>query len=443
MLKPGRLKPGRLKHTAYLPVYHSISMFSFMRQLLPCQLYPNQPRSVTSSDLLNLATKRKMIGLMPTVTRRLLKVKEELLKEVKRMAEDYFSPEAETHLAIIRNMKNVYQDEIEDFVELYKEVLENPKVLEGWTQEVRNIARELRQYTDRIKTRAFQVSVPAGRASKPVHMKSFAVLERAAQNQASNWLKATLEAAEEIIKVEQKEVQLGESLFQSSDVVPDDTLPASRWLDATEENFNQDVDTPQLSIQESLELDQPDPEPPDWDSQIAVKSEDMPVSTSDSEQSLHSLETDEKPTETPDIEINISGEKDIQNVEPFVGIIEMDQSQYTNGNITILIGRDAVSQDVSGSGDPCTGAEADGQVANIDHIVRVKKQSDRGYFKISFQKCVNKMYKINGGDKFAAKIKKPPDIDGDLVENDHDGDQVSLDPPPFRVKKPPDKPFVG
>ena len=148
-----------MQYTPYLPVHQGISMFSFMRQLLPIQLYPNQPRSVTSSVLLDSATKRKLIGMMPRVNKRLLKLKDELVKSVKRMSEECASSAVETDLATVRSMKNVYQDEIEDFVELYENVLENQEVLEEWTQEVKNVARELRKYTDIMRARALEVPV--------------------------------------------------------------------------------------------------------------------------------------------------------------------------------------------------------------------------------------------------------------------------------------------
>ena len=55
-------------------------MFSFMRQLVPYQLYPGQPISETSSGLINSDMKKKLVGMMPRVTGRLGKLKEQLMK---------------------------------------------------------------------------------------------------------------------------------------------------------------------------------------------------------------------------------------------------------------------------------------------------------------------------------------------------------------------------
>ena len=136
-------------------------MSALMRQLLPSHLFPNQHRSVTSSIVMSSSTKRKLIDVMPVLTAKLRKLKEQLVIEVKKMCEETSSSEVETLLDNVREMKNAFQDEVEDFVEVYEDLVENSEALDEWKLEVRSIARELRKHTDVIRFRALQDSLLA------------------------------------------------------------------------------------------------------------------------------------------------------------------------------------------------------------------------------------------------------------------------------------------
>ena len=193
-------------------------MVSNLSQLLTIQLFPNQPRSVIPSILANSASKMKLIDMMPRETENLSKLKEELLMYVKKMSEENSS--TEVLLKKIRDMKNSYQDAVEDFVDVYKEVLETPDVLAVWTQEVKSIGRELRPYTDKIKFRALQVPKATTRPFQPVHVKKFTDSERAA---ASSLLLARMDAAG--IGVGREEPESNDNLmFESTSVEGDVTL---------------------------------------------------------------------------------------------------------------------------------------------------------------------------------------------------------------------------
>ena len=95
----------------------------------------------------------------------LLELRENLVEEMKSISEDFISTrttKAEIYLDKIKDLKNVYQDKIEDFVEKYFEVLENPQVLDEWTQEVKDIANVVKRHANRIRSRTHgaQVSSP-------------------------------------------------------------------------------------------------------------------------------------------------------------------------------------------------------------------------------------------------------------------------------------------
>ena len=85
---------------------------------------------------------------------------------------------------------------------------------------------------------------------------------------------------------------------------------------------------------------------------------------------------------------------------------------------------------------------------NLDLTVRVKKPPDRMYQKLNYQKgsardisFVDLVVSDDGIMELAAKIKKPPDIlDEDLLDAAY-ANHASLDPPPLRMKKPPDRAY--
>ena len=111
--------------------------------------------------------------MMNGETGKLLELRRELEKEMQRISEDFISShymEVESFIAMIRELKDDYQDSIELFVDKYMAVLEDSHVLDEWTKEVTEIADKVRIHADRIRTKAVLLSAsvrpPAKSTSK-------------------------------------------------------------------------------------------------------------------------------------------------------------------------------------------------------------------------------------------------------------------------------------
>ena len=82
------------------------------------------------------ASQPELEVMMNSETGKLLTLKRVLEVEMERISEDFISScpqDSETYVEIIRKHKDDYQDGIEDMVEMYREVLEKPEVLDDWT----------------------------------------------------------------------------------------------------------------------------------------------------------------------------------------------------------------------------------------------------------------------------------------------------------------------
>ena len=171
--------PGGLR----LP--NSLSMSS-KSEMLWTHILPGKYRAVPSPLLLS-ASQPELHTMMHGETEKLLQLRRELEKEMDRISEGFISSnwlEVESYLDHIRKLKNNYQDDIEDFVEQYIEVLEIPNVLDEWTKEVMDIANIVKRHADKIRTRALQVSARPPPKPKPSQFASAS--EKAAM---TKWLK--------------------------------------------------------------------------------------------------------------------------------------------------------------------------------------------------------------------------------------------------------------
>ena len=84
-------------------------------------------------------------------TGKILELRRKLDEEMNRISEDFISSnhlETESYLNVIKYLKNDYQDAIEDMVDMYREVLEKPEVLDEWTQEVKDIANIVKKHVN-------------------------------------------------------------------------------------------------------------------------------------------------------------------------------------------------------------------------------------------------------------------------------------------------------
>ena len=93
-------------------------------------------------------------------TGKILELRRKLDEEMNRISEDFISSnhlETESYLNVIKYLKNDYQDAIEDMVDMYREVLEKPEVLDEWTQEVKDIANIVKKHANVTRTKVLQL----------------------------------------------------------------------------------------------------------------------------------------------------------------------------------------------------------------------------------------------------------------------------------------------
>ena len=163
-------------------------MFSDERLLLSSQLFPNQLRTATTSVLWSAASRCQFNAMMHGETGELLELRKELEKEMEEISEDFISTrssEVEMYLDKIKKMKIEYQGKIDDFIEKYQDLAEDP-VLDKWRKEisVSGIANEVKLHANKIRIKTMEVSVSG--PYKPVNVKkTYTESEKVA---ATTWL---------------------------------------------------------------------------------------------------------------------------------------------------------------------------------------------------------------------------------------------------------------
>ena len=124
--------------------------------------------------------------------------------------------------------------------------------------------------------------------------------------------------------------------------------------------------------------------------------------------------------------------------------IEKELSKELTENIIVIekAAANAITMDAV-SVVPFTGEEVAGMVFNLELRVRVKKPPDKT--KIKYQHDLLGVIEpvAKWSNEQAARMKKPPDPDEVIIDDAHHGLQVSFNPPPVRIKKPPDKVCQG
>ena len=96
--------------------------------------------------------------MMHGETGKLQNLKRVLEEEMKRISEDFISScpqESETYVDNIRKLKNYYQYVIKDMVDMYRNVLKKPEVLDDWTKEVDDIGNAVKKHVDMIKPKLY------------------------------------------------------------------------------------------------------------------------------------------------------------------------------------------------------------------------------------------------------------------------------------------------
>ena len=68
----------------------------------------------------------------------------------------------EADLARIRDMKDDYQDAVEEFLDTFSTTIGVGSIIETWTQEISAVSEDVKRHADRIRTRAAKVSAATG-----------------------------------------------------------------------------------------------------------------------------------------------------------------------------------------------------------------------------------------------------------------------------------------
>ena len=130
------------------------------------------------------ASQNELRAMMHGETGKLLELRTELEKEMERISEDYVSmntKEIDKNLYNLTVMKGYYQNDIEDFVNMYTEVMEDTSEIDKWSYEVKDIQKVVRDFNDNVRIKARAISKVRPRPKIEVSVK-----ERAEMNR---WLK--------------------------------------------------------------------------------------------------------------------------------------------------------------------------------------------------------------------------------------------------------------
>ena len=103
------------------------------------------------------ASQTELNVMMNEKTGKLLELRRELEKEMELISKDFISShcseQTEVFLDHIKKLKNEYQDEIEEMVDMFSPVLADPEVLDKWTQEVKDIGIFVKKHALRLRNR--------------------------------------------------------------------------------------------------------------------------------------------------------------------------------------------------------------------------------------------------------------------------------------------------
>ena len=152
-----------------------------------CQILPGS-KAVPTAAMLS-ASQTELMDMVHGETGKLMELRGELEKEMKKLSEEFISShtyeETESYLDVIRKLKGDYQNEIEDFVDMFSEVLEKPHFLSEWTEEVSNIGKIVKDHRNKIRDIAFQIAPRPLPKPKYRPIQSVAPIERA---DMTSWL---------------------------------------------------------------------------------------------------------------------------------------------------------------------------------------------------------------------------------------------------------------
>ena len=138
---------------------NNITMESQERLLWLSRLLPGGPCAYPTAQMLS-ATQSELMAMMHSETEKILELRRKLEEEMRRISEDFISSnhlETESYLDVIKQLKNDYQDAIEDMVDMYREVLEKPEVLDEWTHEAKEIAKLVKKHANVTRTRVLKL----------------------------------------------------------------------------------------------------------------------------------------------------------------------------------------------------------------------------------------------------------------------------------------------
>ena len=144
--------PGGLSwFLSFLP--KNITMQSSERLPWAC-LVPGGPCAFPTAQMLT-ASQQELRLMLHGESCKLLEMRRKLVEEIEKISEDFISSnylETESYLGHVKELKNTYQDNIEDMVDMNSPVLKDCEVLDEWTKEVKEIAKIVKEHANEIRT---------------------------------------------------------------------------------------------------------------------------------------------------------------------------------------------------------------------------------------------------------------------------------------------------
>ena len=133
-------------------------------------ILPEGPCIDPTAEMLS-ASQPGLKVMMYVETGKLLEMRRKLENEIERVSEKYISShpqETKSCLDKIKELRSEYIYDIRDFFDMYKQVLEEPAVLDEWTKELKEISLKVRVHANKIS--AFALTLATSPPPRPRHL---------------------------------------------------------------------------------------------------------------------------------------------------------------------------------------------------------------------------------------------------------------------------------
>ena len=178
---------------------------------------------------------QSIMDMFQDEAKELMKVRRRLVRRMDEFVEDDINTSRisvmERDLDRISDMKDNYQDGVEDFIDRYRDIIDEPSVLVRWTQDVSAIGQEVKAHADKIRTKAAVVMSTNSR-SLEIQEAALKIQELSLKEQQVANSDRAREKAEEGIMLADTEANL---LLGECKVLGDMMILETDWTEAADE----------------------------------------------------------------------------------------------------------------------------------------------------------------------------------------------------------------